>query len=581
MKKRKIRVTACAPKLVLANPMENVKHIEALAAQAAESELLVLPGLCLTGASCGDLFRQQALLDAAMEALLALRDSSKAFPKLMMAVTLPVRYGRQLCHAAVFLRDGSLLGAAPLDGGDPRLFVLPELVNGELTFGDTKLPFTRDTKVFCGEFSVGVGPDADICVVPGLFPADADSDIRLPAEAAQQSRETGAAVVLACPGPGESSTDNAYTGLCAVVQNGKVLAVGEEEGLLVSAELNDDEAAADEVPVAESVSLTCPTPFLPDRAEHRCDRIFMLQAAGLVRRMRACGAKKAVIGVSGGLDSTLAVLVAARAMDELGLPRENLMAVTMPCFGTTGRTRSNAELMSLYLGCTFRTVDIGPAVMSHFADIGHDPSAHNVVFENAQARERTQVLMDLANGVGGLLVGTGDMSELALGWCTYGGDQMSMYGVNAGVPKTVVRAVVLRYAETCGDENLAAVLRDVVDTPVSPELLPADEGGDIAQKTEELIGPYALHDYFLYHFLKDAILPEEIISCAEKAFEGEYSPKEIRERLELFLRRFFNMQFKRSCMPDGPAVLGVSLSPRTGWCAPSDANSGAWLTRLP
>ena len=322
-----------------------------------------------------------------------------------------------------------------------------------------------------------------------------------------------------------------------------------------------------------------PTPFIPRDSrtrEERCQEIFSIQAAGLARRMAHTGLKRAVIGISGGLDSTLALLVASETMKILNLPAENILCVTMPGFGTTDRTYRNALELIASLGAELREIDIRPACLQHMKDIGHDPEIHDVTYENTQARERTQILMDMANKEGGLLVGTGDLSELAMGWCTYNGDHMSMYGVNASVPKTLVRYLV-DYVASRSDARTAAVLREVLDTPVSPELLPPDENGKIAQKTEDNIGPYELHDFFLYHFLRFGCERGKLAFLAQRAFGGKYSSAEVDKWLELFLKRFFASQFKRSCLPDGPKVGSVSLSPRGDWRMPSDADRGIFL----
>ena len=323
-------------------------------------------------------------------------------------------------------------------------------------------------------------------------------------------------------------------------------------------------------------------PFVPhDEAERskRCEEIFTIQALGLKKRLEHTGIRQAVLGISGGLDSTLALLVAAKAFDMLKIPRSQIHAVTMPCFGTTDRTYQNACRMTEKLGATLTEIDIRKSVMQHFADIGHDPAAHDVTYENGQARERTQVLMDVANQVNGLVVGTGDMSELALGWATYNGDHMSMYGVNASVPKTLVRHLVRYYADVCGEAELAAVLADVLDTPVSPELLPPQDGV-ITQKTEDLVGPYELHDFFLYYILRFGYMPSKIYRMALQAFEGEYDSGTVKKWLDVFYRRFFSQQFKRSCLPDGPKVGSVAVSPRGDLRMPSDASRRIWMDDL-
>ncbi|MEJ2520296.1 MAG: NAD(+) synthase [Desulfuromonadales bacterium] len=341
-----------------------------------------------------------------------------------------------------------------------------------------------------------------------------------------------------------------------------------------------------EVTVREAEPLLRPipkTPFVPSAVEERqarCEEIFALQTTGLMKRLLHTGSQKAVIGISGGLDSTLALLVTTRAFDRLGWPRDNILAVTMPGFGTTGRTRGNAEALASHLQVSLRTIDIDAAVRQHFADISQDPERHDVTFENSQARERTQILMDLANQVGGLVVGTGDLSELALGWATYNGDHMSMYGVNASVPKTLVRYLIGWCADAAFNAETATVLRDICATPVSPELLPPDASGAMTQRTEEHLGPYLLHDFFLFHVVRNQFAPRKILALARRAFADDFSRQEILGWLQLFYRRFFSQQFKRSCLPDGPKVGSVSLSPRGDWRMPSDASAALWLTEL-
>ena len=412
----------------------------------------------------------------------------------------------------------------------------------------------------------------------------------------------------ASSGLGESTTDLVFGGACTVAENGSILAEGERfspDGTMAMACIDLSRLMAERrkngsfhdcaavyggcirtvsgsLPALSMEQMDRqydPAPFIPRDSrtrEERCQEIFSIQAAGLARRMAHTGMKRAVIGISGGLDSTLALLVASETMKILNLPAENILCVTMPGFGTTDRTYRNALELIASLGAELREIDIRPACLQHMKDIGHDPEIHDVTYENTQARERTQILMDMANKEGGLLVGTGDLSELAMGWCTYNGDHMSMYGVNASVPKTLVRYLV-DYVASRSDARTAAVLREVLDTPVSPELLPPDENGKIAQKTEDNIGPYELHDFFLYHFLRFGCEREKLAFLALRAFGDKYSAAEVDKWLELFLKRFFASQFKRSCLPDGPKVGSVSLSPRGDWRMPSDADRGIFL----
>jgi NAD+ synthase (glutamine-hydrolysing) len=421
-----------------------------------------------------------------------------------------------------------------------------------------------------------------------------------------QSAKCLCAYVYASAGEGESTTDLVFGGHSVICEDGKV--AGESPRFasgITTADIDLDRLISErrrvvtfganrlegyrvetfsfrEYPDLALERYVSPTPFVPadpSRREKRCEEILMIQAMGLKSRMQKIGASHAVVGVSGGLDSTLALLVTAKAFDLLGLPRSGILAVTMPCFGTTDRTYQNACRMAETLGAELKEVNIRAAVTQHFSDIGHDPSVLDVTFENSQARERTQVLMDLANQNGGLVVGTGDMSELALGWATYNGDHMSMYGVNASVPKTLVRHLVRYYADTCGDPELSRVLADVLDTPVSPELLPPKDG-EIAQKTEDLVGPYELHDFFLYYVLRYGYPPKKIYRLAKKAFAESYDGETIYRWLNTFYRRFFSQQFKRSCLPDGPKVGSVAVSPRGDLRMPSDASARLWLAQL-
>ena len=389
---------------------------------------------------------------------------------------------------------------------------------------------------------------------------------------AMTSADKRCAVAMATP-LGASTTDFVYDGRCVIAQNGFILASGEG---FVSAEIDFDSRRMKK-PVEGTVDRQPKNPWMP--LPDFIGRVLPLQAAALARRMQSAHCQKAVVGVSGGLDSTLTLAVCVRAMELLGRSADQVVAVTMPCFGTTGRTRSNAQILAEALGCDFRVVDIKSSIEQHLRDIGHDGDTRNNAYENAQARERTQVLMDIANDENGLAVGTGDLSEAALGWCTYSGDHMCMYNVNAGVPKTVIRLVLRDYAATCGSRTLAAAIRDVLDTPVSPELLPPKDGG-MTQLTEDIVGPYELHDFFLYYFLKYGFSPRPIHALAVDTFGKKYSPETIKGWLGVFFRRFFQSQFKRSCCPDGPAVLGLSLSPRAGFKMPSDAVGKLWLDEI-
>ena len=630
-----VRTAAVTPELVVADPAYNAaKIIEAMEEAALDgAKLIVFPELAVTGCTCGDLFTQTKLLDEAVEALLSILDASIGVDALVF-VGLPWRVYGKLYNCMAVLNRGMLLGLVPKtaisDKGDfceSRYFTpgIRKVSDVELVYGEgdvENVPFGTDQLFSCNELRellVGVEVGEDICspYAPGVRHALAGATVivngcagveavgaaeRRRALVEVQSGRLNAAYIMAGSGIDESTTDMVFGAHCVISENGSVISESKRfsNGIIygtidvekLSSERlrnttfgpieNDDyervDFSLDGIDEVQIPRLD-PSPFVPsedqDRSE-RCEEIFTIQAMGLRKRMKAAGSKKAVVGISGGLDSTLALLVTARAFDMLGLPREDIYAVTMPCFGTTDRTYNNACSMSRAVGARLLEVNIKASVRQHFVDIGHDEDDHNVTYENAQARERTQVLMDIANDVNGMVIGTGDLSELALGWATYNGDHMSMYGVNGDVPKTLVRHLVRYYADTCEDKVLAGALYDVLDTPVSPELLPPKDGV-IAQKTEDLVGPYELHDFFLYYMLRYSFAPGKIFALACRAFEGQYDEETVLKWLRLFCRRFFTQQFKRSCLPDGPKVGSVGLSPRTGWRMPSDAAASAWL----
>ncbi len=632
MKDGFVKVAAGTPRIRVADCATNTAAILDLIAQAERQgvKLLALPELCITGYTCGDLFLQSTLTRRAEEALREIL-SATAETDLLFAVGLPVVFdGRRFNCAAVCCR-GRLLGLVPKtylpnygEFYEKRWFAscdrpwFPLHFAGQDTFIGTAAVFRCES---LPELCVGVELCEDLWapVPPSCALALAGATVILNLSASnalaakdgyRRSLVTGQSGRLLCgyiyadAGEGESTTDLVFCGHNLIAENGTLLAERRFETGLTVSELDlaflsfermrntsfSPDAGGNVLDVFFSLepretALTrqvSPLPFVPGDAferRARCEEIFHLAALGLKKRMEHSGAKSAVIGVSGGLDSTLALMITARAFDLLGLPRTDIRAVSMPCFGTTARTKTNAERLADALGATRRTIDITRAVRQHFADIGHDECVLDVVFENAQARERTQVLMDLANASNGLVVGTGDLSELALGWATYNGDHMSMYGVNAGIPKTLVRHLVDYCAETAAAPALAELLRDILATPVSPELLPA-ENGDISQKTEELVGPYALHDFFLYHMLRRGCAPTKLLRLAEYAFAGEFERGEILKWLRVFIRRFFGQQFKRSCLPDGPKVGSVALSPRGDLKMPSDASCAVWLQQL-
>ena len=618
------------PEIRIADPVYNAdKIIENMArAKALGVSLLVFPELSVTGYTCGDLFASRTLADAAASALDRIRAASEGFGALVF-VGVPLRFHGKLYNCAAALCDGKILGVVPKkhlpnygEFYEKRNFsAAPEglhqmsLLGGDVPFG-TNLIFRASNMP---EFSVSAEICEDLWVVtpPSLFHAAAGAKILVNLSASNeiigkaeyrralvtgQSARTVSAYVYADAGRTESTTDMVFSGHSMIAENGRLLAERApfDEGLQTAVldvfRLADERLrtetyfaecghAADYLTIPFEVAFRdVPTPKFPKRPfvpsdreelEKRAESIVGIQTAGLGRRLAHTGAKTAVIGISGGLDSTLALLICVRAMDRLGRARRDILAVTMPCFGTTARTKSNAVTLAEALGVTVRTVDIRHAVEVHFADIGQDPSVHDVTYENAQARERTQVLMDIANASGGLVVGTGDLSEVALGWSTYNGDHMSMYGVNCSVPKTLVRYLVGYFAGTLSGAARDALL-DIMDTPVSPELLPA-ENGEIVQKTEDIVGPYDLHDFFLYYTVRMGFSPKKLFRAACRAFEGEFDPAVILKWQKQFYRRFFSQQFKRSCIPDGPKVGSVSLSPRGDWRMPSDASAAAWL----
>mgnify|MGYP000935414929 CR=1 FL=1 len=596
-----------------------------------EAKVIVFPELCITGYTCSDLFLQDVLLRDAKKALLQIAEATKEKDALVF-VGAPITVDGELYNVAAALNHGKILGFTtktflPNYGEfyEMRQFRRGPKTARYIDFEGEQIPFGPQLLFVADEMEQLV-VSAEICedvwspVPPSIQAAREGATVIVNCSASDETigkasyRESlieGQSARLICgyiyanAGEGESTTDLVFGGHNIIAENGATLAESKRfvnEVICTELDLNrilserrknttfltDEERNLLRIPFHVDMEETTLTrtfpsrPFVPsvmaERAK-RCEEILTIQAMGLKKRLAHAWAKSAVVGISGGLDSTLALLVTAKAFDALGLDRKGIIAVTMPCFGTTDRTYQNACKMSLKLGATLREVPIADAVMQHFHDIGHDPEDHSVTYENSQARERTQVLMDVANQTGGIVIGTGDMSELALGWATYNGDHMSMYGVNASVPKTLVRHLVHYYADTCEDEVLKAVLYDVLDTPVSPELLPPKDG-KIAQKTEDLVGPYELHDFFLYYLLRFGYEPAKIYRVAQYAFAGEYDDDTIYKWLTTFCKRFFTQQFKRSCLPDGPKVGTVALSPRGDWRMPSDACVSSWLADL-
>lgn len=631
MKDGFIRVAAATPEIKVANCSENAQAIIALAQQAAENgaSLISFPELCITGYTCSDLFLQRTLLDDAEQALMEIACATARYDMVCIA-GLPVRCKNTLYNCAAVLYHGKILGVVP----KKNIPVYSEFYEGRhFTAGEEAAQvYLCGKQVDCNpnmlfrcstlpDFTIGVEVCEDLWVPSspscGLVENGASVIVNLSASnetvgkpqfrrmlVQMQSAKLVCAYIFADAGMGESTTDLVFSGHDMIMENGIVLSESKryETGVTYAdvdlQRLSGERRRLSTFPSKydnkyQTVDFSLPlkalklrrqfdkNPFVPaSKADikERCMEILSMQSTGLVTRLAHTGIKKAVLGLSGGLDSTLALIVTVHAFDRLNISRENITAVTMPCFGTTKRTKSNAQLLAEAYGVTFREIDIKRSVERHFEEIGHDGKTLDVTFENAQARERTQVLMDVANKEGALVIGTGDLSELALGWATYNGDHMSMYAVNASVPKTLVRYITQYEADKSG-QPLKKVLLDILDTPVSPELLPPKDGV-ISQKTEELVGPYDLHDFFLYYLVRFGFTPSKIYRMAKEAFRGEFEPAEIKKWLVVFLKRFFSQQFKRSCMPDGPKVGSVALSPRGDFRMPSDADVSAWLREL-
>ena len=628
-----VTVATATPQVTVADCRANAQEIVACIRkmEAAHAKVMVLPELCITAYTCSDLFWQAKLLDEAEEALAQIAAETAAVDALIF-VGLPLRHAGKLLNVAAALSHGKVLGFVPKvnlpaynEFYETRHFTAGAGDMGCKAFGGEEVPVGTDLLFACENM-----PDlvvaAEICEdlwvpnPPSTRHALAGATVLCNLSASDemvgknsyrrslvsgQSARLVCAYLYATAGEGESTTDLVFGGQNLIAENGTVLA----ESRTFANEVNVTQVdvarlaaerrrmstfpAADaagyrtvpfalgieEAPITRRIDADPFVPADPSQLAHRCEEILSIQALGLKKRLAHTHAKSAVVGISGGLDSTLALLVTARAFDMLGLPRTGIVAITMPGFGTTDRTYNNALAMIRSLGATLREVPIGPAVTQHFSDIGHDANVHDVTYENSQARERTQILMDVANQVNGLVIGTGDLSELALGWATYNGDHMSMYAVNASVPKTLVRHLVRHYADTCNDAGLSAVLADVLDTPVSPELLPPEDGA-ISQKTEDLVGPYELHDFFLYQMLRQGFPPAKIYRMAKIAFAGRYDDATILKWLRTFYWRFFAQQFKRSCLPDGPKVGSVAVSPRGDLRMPSDACARAWVEEV-
>lgn len=636
MKDGFLRVAAATPKIRVAdidfNASAIIRHVKEADPDCA---LLVFPELCVTGATCGDLFRQESFIDAAWRALYQIAEETADCPQVFI-IGLPAYVDGKLLDLACVLHQGAILGCnvkLTLSEAQSRYFspyegegaFYDEYFDEEIPFGQPLYFCEQDlfsfTVLFDEDLRAPISDDVDaalngchIIATLSSHPYMVGAQEKIEQLLAASSRKMHAAYIYANAGSGESTTDLVFAGINFIYENGRKLAQSSafandilytdiDLKFLHDERIRDDSWRTDfansaidadyssisfPMELPEELTLrrkVAKNPFTPDNEEElraRCEQILNIQAMALVTRMQHIHCNHLVLGLSGGLDSTLAFLVCARALEILALPMTNIHAITMPCFGTTSRTKNNSIEMATSYGARIDEISIQDSVNQHFKDIGHDPAIHNAAYENAQARERTQLLMDLANDEGAIVVGTGDLSELALGWATYNGDHMSMYAVNASIPKTLIRHIVAYEASRLQNTKpeLAAVLLDVLATPVSPELLPPSEDGTISQKTEDLVGPYELHDFFLYYFVRLGFAPSKIYHLANVAFAGEYDEKTIYKWEENFLRRFFTSQFKRSCMPDGPKVGAVDFSPRGELRMPSDASSKVFLDEL-
>lgn len=640
------RIACASPHVTVADVAANVANIKELMGQCAAqgAQMVVFPELCITAYTCGDLFHNRQLLDAAEGGLQTIAQESNKYPGSCFVVGLPVEYNNALYNCAAFVADGRVWGYVPKtyipsynEFYEKRWFQS----GSDLMNCDTRSMMKPSSIFVFGGVRFGVEICEDLWVPnpPSTVLALGGAEVILNISAsndligkhsylmnliAQQSARCICAYGYASAGYGESSTDLVFDAKLAIAENGRMLEQNKRwthGNQYVIADVDIEAIRRDRlhlnsfaacaagesnlqvVDIDTELALSClseddscndnkcnksnnlfrkidPHPFVPasdERLRERCEEIVHIQSEGLCKRLDVTHCKTLVVGISGGLDSTLALLVAVRAFDTLGLDRKGIVGVTMPGFGTTGRTHSNALDLMAALGVDSREISIVPAVEQHFRDIGQDPTVTDVTYENSQARERTQILMDLSNRLGGMVLGTGDLSELALGWATYNGDHMSMYGVNAGIPKTLVRHLVQYFADTTDSDAVRRPLIDIIDTPISPELIPAAADGTIAQKTEDLVGPYELHDFFLYYMLRYGFTPKRIYLLARNAFEGKYNNDVIKHWLKTFYRRFVQQQFKRSCLPDGPKVGSVCLSPRGDWRMPSDASAQLWL----
>ncbi len=634
-----VKVAAVVPHIKVADCKYNAGEIEREISNAEDAgvEIVVFPELCMTGYTCGDLFSQNLLLEGAEMGLMQVLSNTRQLD-VVCILGMPVAQDGLLLNTAVVIQKGKILGIVPKtylcnykEFYEKRWFASASEVTetsvrlcGQIVPLGTNLLFEASGTTFgieiCEDLWATIPPSSSLALQGAeiIFNMSGSNESigkhnYLCSLISQQSARCIAGYVYSSCGFGESTTDLVFAGNGLIYENGSLLArsqrfsfdrqliVGEVdvERLRTERQINTTFATckiqsgslkpivriAAETVKGKEIRLTRnfeKYPFVPqgDGLNERCEEIFSIQVSGLAKRLVHTAAKSAVVGISGGLDSTLALLVCVKAFDKLGWSRKGIIGVTMPGFGTTGRTYHNAVSLMQSLGITIREINIKDACIQHFEDIGHDVNVHDVVYENSQARERTQILMDIANQTWGLVIGTGDLSELALGWATYNGDHMSMYGVNSSIPKTLVKHLVKWAANNHVDEASAKTLLDIVDTPISPELIPADENGNISQITEDLVGPYELHDFFLYYFIRFGFRPAKIYLIATRSFEGAYDKETIKKWLGVFIRRFFNQQFKRSCLPDGPKVGSISISPRGDWRMPSDASAALWLNEV-
>lgn len=634
-----VRVGAAVPEMKVADCGFNTKKIIEIMEEAKDKDvyLTVFPELCITGYTCGDLFQQSLLLDMALKSLKEIADKSSEWNNIFI-VGLPLLIEQQLYNCAAVIQKGKIRGIVPkryipnynefyekrwfregrnLTTDFVKLFGQEIPCGDDLIFQDELTPELSFAVEICEDLWMPVPPSSIqakngaviLCNLSASNEVIGKNEYRKVLVKSQSGRCI-AAYVYTSAGIGESTTDLVFGGQALIAENGTILAQSQRfkkgsqlivqdidvkrlyhERVNSTSFTQSDFAVASRKIILEPVSFELRKllrkidrhPFIPsDSTEYneRCSEIFSIQTTGLAKRMTHTGLKKLVLGISGGLDSTLALLVAGQTVDMLDLPRKNIIAITMPGFGTTGRTYENALNLMKSMGVDCREIDIKASCLQHFRDIGHDPDVYDVTYENVQARERTQILMDIANKEGGLVIGTGDLSEMALGWSTYNGDHMSMYSVNCSIPKTLVKHIVIWFAENAATEETARILKSIADTPISPELTPPDKDGEIQQKTEDIIGPYELHDFFLYYMIRYRAEPEKILYLAQIAFENQYDGKTIKKWLKVFYKRFFSQQFKRSCVPDGPKVGTVSLSPRGDWRMPSDASAALWLDQI-